>query len=67
MPGTPLAGDLDRGFIGLGARVAEEDTRRECELDQALRELDLWPGEVQVGRVDQLRRLLRDRRHHVGM
>src|SRR5216684_1225885 len=48
--GAPLACDLDRGLVGLGAGVAQEDARRE-------RELDLGLGVVEVGRVDEGLRL----------
>src|SRR5260370_27214368 len=50
---SPLARDLDRGLVGLGARVAEKDARRKRKLDQAARELDLRLREVEVRRVDE--------------
>ena len=55
-----LAGDLDGGLVGLRAGVAEEDALEVADLAEFRRQLGLRGGQVQVGRVDQRRRLLLD-------
>ena len=48
------AGELERGLVGLGAGVAEEDTRvvgPAEEADEALGQGDLWLGGEEVGHV----------------
>ena len=69
-----LPGELDGGFVGLGAGVADEDLGRvghgACGarlLDHELRE-GAGPGVVvQVGSVDQRPRLLPDQFRHLGV
>ena len=55
------AGELHRPLPRLGARVREEDLRREGELHQALGEGAPGLGVEEIARVDELLRLLLDR------
>ena len=65
---APLARQLDRRLIRLGARVAEEDLAAEArELDELRGELRRRLVREEVRRVRQLRRLVPDRLHHLRM
>ena len=63
---TPLAGQLEGGLAGLGAGVAEEHPPAERVVANPFGQLDHGLGVVEVRRVDQTRRLLADRRDHLG-
>src|SRR5215471_4338628 len=56
---APLAGELDRGLIRLGATVAEEDLVERRVVDEQLGQLELWDRVEQVRDLNQLRRLFR--------
>ena len=60
---APLARQLERALVRLGARVREEDAVHRRVVDQHLRELDLRLAVEDVGAVDQLAGLLADRLH----
>ena len=62
-----LAGQLDGRLVGLGTAVAEEGLVRKRMVAEQLRQFDLLRDLVIVGAVDQLRRLLLQRRDHLGM
>ena len=57
-----LAGELDRAFDGLGARVAQEYPVGEAGFDQQLGQLDAGLAPVQIGNVGQARGLFGDHR-----
>jgi hypothetical protein len=63
----PLTGELDRGLVGLGARVGEEHAIGERVVAEQLGELRLLRDIEEVRHVEQRRRLLAHRPHHPRM
>jgi hypothetical protein len=57
------ARELDGRFVGLAARIAEEHIVHTCQPAQQIGELLLLRDPVQIGCMDQARRLLRDGAH----